>query len=632
MNTPSIIRHSIAGLLTLALCACGSKVTIEQYVTKANEMLLQSSGEAVILTIPAGEYKLCKAIHFENIDHLTIEGAPGATTILSGEADITNWTNDPERPGVLVADLSGIADLGEVAQRTNRIDLYCDGQRQQLARWPNKGFTTAGKALGATDVGDTWIHVHGTREGVFEYTDERIAQWGNEKDAYLHGYWYWDWAEECQHLDKVDAANKTITLNKPYHHYGYRDGLRYYGLNLLCELDEASEYYIDREARKIYWKPCDTYQKGSSRTTLSVFNESAAISLLNCKHVTLRNLTIKGVRNKGIVVSGGENVTIENCRISCLGDNAITLDHGRNHHITGCQLTELGCGGIVAKGGNRTTLEPSGFVVSDNVVDNFSLYKRTYEPAILFHGAGIDIKHNRFQHSSSSAMRLEGNDINVEFNQCFDVVNESDDQGGIDTFFDFSYRRLNISHNHWRNIVGGMFAGAAGVRFDDIISGHSVTGNIFENCGGGHFGAVQINGGKDITIEGNVFYGCQAAGSCNVWSDKTWEEKYNRPDHLKKLEAVNCFSDIYLSKYPELREEPASARNRNYLTRNLIVNFKKLIMNGEKGFISTDNTLIKQSDKPLRYFLQPEVLKEYGIPAIPFEQIGPRPDHYMFIE
>ena len=55
-------------------------------------------------------------------------------------------------------------------------------------------------------------------------------------------------------------------------------------------------------------------------------------------------------------------------------------------------------------------------------------------------------------------------------------------------------------------------------------------------------------------------------------------------------------------------------------------------MNGEKGFISTDNTLIKQSDKPLRYFLQPEVLKEYGIPAIPFEQIGPRPDHYMFIE
>ncbi len=629
MNTSSIIRYSIAGFLTLALCACGSKVTIDSYITKANEMLVQQPGEAVTITIPAGEYKLSKAIHFENIANLTIEGAPGATTILSGEEDITNWANDPDRQGVLVADLSGIDDLGEVAQRTNRIDLYCDGQRQQLARWPNQGFTEAGKALGATDVGDTWIHIHGTREGVFEYTDDRIAQWGNEKDAYLHGYWYWDWAEDRQRLEKVDAENKTITVAKPYHHYGYRDGLRYYGLNLLCELDETGEYYIDREAKKIYWKPCDTYHQGS-RTTLSVFNDSTAITLRNCKQVTLRNLTIRGVRNKGIVVNGGEGVTIENCRLTCLGDNAITLNDGTGHRITGCQLTELGCGGIQARGGNRTTLEPSGFVISDNVVCNFSLYKRTYEPAVHFHGAGIDIMHNRFQNSSSSAMRLEGNDINVGYNQCFEVVNESDDQGGIDTFFDFSYRRLNIYHNHWRNIVGGSFAGAAGVRFDDIISGHSVTGNIFENCGGGHFGAVQINGGKDITIEGNVIYGCQAAASCNVWSDSNWESKYNRPDHLKKLEEVNCFSDIYLSKYPELREAPASARNRNYLTRNLVVNYQKFIMNGEKGFISTDNTLIQQSEQPLSHFLQPEVLKEYGIPAIPFKEIGPRPEFYLF--
>ncbi len=615
---------------TICIYSCTTEPNIESYIEEIREINATHPTEEVVIRIPAGEYKLDHAIVLDSIENLTIEGEPQAATILTGAKEIKHWKKDTEREGVLVADVSDICNLGVAGGSPDRIDLYCDGKRQTLARWPNAGFTHAGTAIGATTLPETWISKHGTKEGVFEYIDSRINQWEKEKDVFLHGYWYWDWAEESQHLGQLDTIKHVISVKEPYHKYGYRDELRFYGYNLLCELDSVSEYYIDRETKKIYWKPCDGYLPKESRTTLSVFGEPVALTLRNCKHVTLRNITLNGVRCKGLQVEGGEDVTIENCRFTAIGDDAIVLDNGWRHRITGCLLSELAQGGITAKGGNRKTLEPSGFVISDNVVENFSLYKRTYAPAILFHGAGIDITHNRFQGSSSSAMRLEGNDINVEYNQCFDLVRESDDQGGIDSFFDFSYRRINVRHNHWRNIVGGSFAGAAGVRFDDVISGHYVVGNVFENCGGGLFGAVQINGGKDNTIDGNVFYNCQAAASCTVWSEEGWEKNFNNDGHKKRLEDVGWPNAIYMEKYPELREPHASSICRNYLTNNIVVNAKKLAMMGEDHFVCENNTQLQTSDKSLDYFLNPDVLSSYGIPAIPFDEIGPRNEIYSF--
>ena len=83
------------------------------------------------------------------------------------------------------------------------------------------------------------------------------------------------------------------------------------------------------------------------------------------------------------------------------------------------------------KGGDRKTLTPCDHFVEYTVVENFLLFQRTYEPAIHLDGCGIRIANNRFRHSSSSAMRLEGNDFIIEYNEVSQVVNESDDQGGI---------------------------------------------------------------------------------------------------------------------------------------------------------------------------------------------------------
>jgi len=626
-RTSGLIPYSLAIFVaSLLAVSCGAKdrirtsADIQKMVDKA---VRASAGGPVTVVLKAGTYILTDEIRVEGARDLTIEGEPGKEVLLKGDVDITRWRKaNGMQKGVMVADLKGLGDLGEVIGRENRIDLYADGKRQTVARFPDEGFTESGKALGTREVGDTWIHKHGTYDGLIEYVDARISSWVDEDDPRFHGYWYWDWCEDNSMVpEKIDTVAKTIQFRKPLHVYGYRDNCRFYGFNLLCELDHEGEYYIHRSDSLIYWIPPTGVSARNANARISMYSGENVFSFDDCSNVTLRNVTIRGIRRSAISIKGGENVKIEGCHLQDLGDVAVNMEGGHGHQILGNHIEEMGFGGIVAKGGDRKTLEPSGFVIADNVIERFSLFKRTYQPAVLFVGAGLLITHNRFQWSSSSALRIEGNDVDITFNQVFNVVEESDDQGGLDTFFNFSFRRICLRNNHWRDIKGGLFAGAAAIRFDDMISGHQVSGNVFERCGDGIFGAVQINGGKDNYVYENVFYDCPWAVSGNDWNLAYWQARYQ--EQVPKMAAVEADSEIWLSHYPELKDANDANLGVNYVSRNLVVGAGAFSRNLDH-LVCSDNHMVQDMDKPLDYYLQPEVLSSYGIPAIDMSQMGPR--------
>lgn len=613
--------------------------TPETAAARVQAYMQAHPGEAVRLEFTPGRYPLAAALSFAGLEGpLTIACNPAAgEAVLTGELPVRGWqpVTDPsvlqqlpeQAAGrVLQADLhaSGISDLGDPISRTNRIDLYCNGRRQTLARWPDTGFTQAGKALGATELPDTWIHVHGTAEGVLEYVGDRMERWAQEPDPLLFGYWYWDWADKYHRLAAVDPARKVFTVDAPWSHYGYRDSCRYYGLNLLCELDAPGEYYIDRGRGVIYWiAPEDA---DLAATVVTVFAGEAMVRATDCKGLTISGLAFEGGRRGAVQIKGGEGNKVCDCRFTRFGETVLRFEGGRGHAVEGCLLTELGCGGIAMTGGDRQTLEPADFVVANTIVEHFSLFKRTYEPAVFFHGVGLLVAHNRFAQSSSSAMRLEGNEITVEYNQCFDLVEESDDQGGIDTFMDYTYRGIVLRWNHWRDIRGGMYAGAAGVRFDDLISGQLVYGNVFERCGGGGwsggggFGAVQINGGRDNRIFCNVFYDCPWAVSGGAFQGERWNRAF--AEGRRQFSEVDLDNPAYAARYPLMRAHAGEAEGVNYVERNIVVNAQALLLPRHGGFLTGGNALM-QSDQPLSHFLQSRIIDYvYGVNIIPFSEIG----------
>ncbi|MGV8136715.1 MAG: right-handed parallel beta-helix repeat-containing protein [Mangrovibacterium sp.] len=622
--------------------------TLERAKQAVKEQLGKKPSRQLVVNIKGGTYLLNNPVFFTAEDSGTVSSpviyraVEGEEPVFTGSRELKSWKliNAPDKSGLLSPDASGkiyvtdikaagIVDFGDPTGIGRRPDLFCDGQLQQLARWPDEGFVRAGRALGATLLPPTYTKERGTREGVFEYLSSRQNRWAKEKDARLGGYWYWDWSDEFQSVEKIDTLTRTISLREPYHNYGYKDSLRYFGLNLFCELDRSGEWYLDRSDGLLYWYPPIEIDPEKATVTLSVFGAPYMVEIQNCSNVILQGLTFREGRGSAVLISEGTNCVLAGCRIERFGTDGIHIEGGSSHGISGCLLNTFGCSGIYLKGGDRKTLTPAGHFVEHTVVENFSLFKRTYQPAVFAEGCGIRISNNRFRNSSSSAMRLEGNDFTIEYNEVSHVVNESDDQGGIDTWYDPSYRGIVIRYNRWSDILGGTRHGAAGVRLDDMISGVTIFGNVFERCGSHDFGAVQIHGGKDNVVENNVFSDCFAMVSFSTWGEKRWLEQLETPVIRKKIyENVDIRSDLYQSKYPELKTIRENA-DVNTVQNNLALDCPNLYHRGYDKQILENNSVAKKDGKTIEEFCTPELLKSYGLQEIPFREIGPKNNKWI---
>ncbi len=622
--------------------------TIEKAKESVSVQLSETPGKRVVVNIKGGVYYLENPLVFSAEDSGT-DNAPvvykavdGEQPVFTGSRKVKNWKllDNAEKLSLLpadgrgkvyVADLksAGISNWGDPTEIGKRPEFFCQGQMQTLARWPNDGFVRAGLAKGKTEAPPTYIEKHGTVEGVFEYLGDRPDRWKTEPDVRLEGYWYWDWSDEYQKVEKIDTRLKTFYLSEPFHHYGYRDSLRYYGLNMFCEIDRPGEWYLDRTDGQLYWFPPQGVNPNQANVTFSVFSAPFMVEMKNCSNVVLEGLSFQEGRGSAISISEGKNCLLSACRVQRFGKDGIHIDGGEGHGISGCLLQTFGCRGIEIKGGDRKTLTPANHFVENTVVEHFSLYKRTYEPAVYLDGCGIRINNNRFSDSSSSAMRLEGNDFTIEYNEISHVVNESDDQGGIDIYNNPSYRGVVIRYNRWSDIKGGTRHGAAGVRLDDMISGVTIFGNIFERCGALHFGGVQINGGKDNFVENNLFYQCNAAVSFTKWREEFWLKNLEAPAMQKKLYSdVDINSPLYQNKYPALKNIRTGI-NVNTIKNNLLADGNKLFIGDDGTEITENNSVVSSDGKSVEDFCSSKVLKKYGLQAIPVEKIGPKNNKWL---
>jgi hypothetical protein len=236
---------------------------------------------------------------------------------------------------------------------------------------------------------------------------------------------------------------------------------------------------------------------------------------------------------------------------------------------------------------------------------------------------------------ASSAMRVGGNDHLVELNEVHDVVLESDDQGGADMYGDPTYRGNVFRHNYWHHLGDWKqrgeesHTGQAGVRLDDAISGVMVQGNIFHRCSGGAvgFGGVQIHGGKDNMIEGNLFADCRAAVSFTRWGEKRWREFV-----AKSLDDRSIDRDLYLERYPPLRQLAENA-NVNTVRGNVALRCEELMLRMPARTVVEGNREMKEavemgegSDGRLAW--DGAVAERLGLSDIPFNEIGLYTDAY----
>ncbi len=499
-------------------------------------------------------------------------------------------------------------------------ELYFNGQPMPLSRWPNQAFSEFTHSV--TDSSDVIA-----RTGIV-YEDSQPSAWMGEPNILLHGYWKYLWADAYEQVSHIDTLRKTIWLTPPYNHYYFGNHKPFAAYNVISEIDQPGEWAYDYLSKKIYFYPPGDVSVAAMELSVC---ETPLLFINHAAQITFKGIHFQMGARQGISIVNSHHINIVQCEIhGCAGDGII-LAKGHHNTIASCHIKYMGRGAIKVTGGNRETLEKAAFRIDNCHIHHLSRIDHTYTPGIWVDGVGTHISHCKMHDIPSSAMRINGNDHLVEYNELFQVVTESDDQGAIDMWGDPTYRGNVFRYNYIYDVGPyeqdeiNAHCGRAGMRFDDAISGNLVYGNVFKNCAGGHFGAIQIHGGKENLIWNNLFYQCTSGISFTVWRLDFWK-KYNS----KSLDFFEKNRFLYITNYPELVRVNEEI-NRNTVIQNIFMNCGQTLLRRPEALIFQDNleTSLPHGKGDLKKVMEavntsPEIREQIIFEPIPLERIGLR--------
>ncbi len=507
-------------------------------------------------------------------------------------------------------------------------ELFFNDQRMTLARWPNSGWAEFSKVVESGPA--PWRNHASDKPGAFTYEGDRPARWLHAPGVWLQGYWCFDWSCETIRVQSIDTNQHRITLAKQ-HGYGLGSGnpgpRRFLAVNLLEELDQPGEYFLDRATGGLFFWPPGPLR--GAHVVLSTLTQPV-LTLRNASHVTLRGLIVEAGAGNGIEIQDGTDDRIVACRIRNLGMDGVIVAGGTQHHVVACEIFDTGAGGLRIAGGDRKTLTPCGHVAENNHIYDVSRRQRTAAYHVRLGGVGVRLAHNLLHDGPHQAIELRGNDHLIEFNEIHHTGMETDDCGAFYMGRNPSERGSVLRYNFWHDIGSTRRHGSCAVYFDDGAGGQTVFGNVFYRAAGGNFGAVFSHGGHDNTVRNCIFIECPLALGSSPWDNARWKENLDGELWQEKLlKEVDTTRPPYTVRYPELIGfmESADKPRRNHANANLIVNCRTVqtgnwevtdsfVTDVDPGFVNAPELDFRLRADSAAFAKIPRFEK------IPFEQIG----------
>lgn len=548
----------------------------------------------------------------------------------------------------------GIADFGEMKSRgfgrptvPAHCELFFDHRPMTLARWPNEGefAKIAGYPAGQKDEHGGQL---GELTGGFNYSGDRPRRWQDTSDLWVHGYWAYDWANSYEQVASIDVEQRLVKTSPPFGHYGFRKDQRVYFLNVLEELDQPGEWFLDRKSGVLYfWPPAG---KNAAAETLLSLLDQPLLKLTDVSHVIFREFAFEATRGNAIEIHGGASNRIAGCFIRNVGDSGVVINGGMGHGVLSCDVSDTGDGGVSLTGGDRQTLTPGGHFVENCHFQRLGRWSKCYVPAVAMTGVGLRASHNLIHDHPHCAILYWGNDHVMEFNEIHHIALETGDVGAIYTGRDYTFRGNKIRHNFIHH-TGGVGMGSVGVYMDDCVSGTEVFGNVFYKV---HW-AMFIGGGRDHRVENNLFVDCDPA----VRADGRGLDKspvwHNMVDDTMRKRLAEVPLALYRERYPEMKSldryygPPAGPAitgeafkgvppDDNVIVRNVCVGkwleagwhatsgmlrLENNLTNAAPSLVSSPNDQSRAIDFELK---QESPAWALGFRRIPVEQIGLRDD------
>jgi Right handed beta helix region len=576
-------------------------------------------------------------------------GYPGETVRLVGGRRLASswfqpvtsaapvWSRlDPSAQGKVVSvDLKahGITDFGTLQVRGMSIDkdgaleLFADGVRQELARWPDasetdkkSGFITTADPLATTSFG---------------YAGDRPKRWTSAPEIWVHGLWGNLFGDEHLRVTSIDTTAHTMTVNQAPN-YAFKTGQPFYAYNLLEEITVPGEWYVDRTSGTLYVWP--TRDPASTEFVVSML-ATQLVDLNGASYVTIRDLTLEASRSDLARIRGGSHDTLEGLTLRNAGGKGATID-GSGHTMRQCHIHDVGEGGVSVTGGDRASLAAGGHLVESCHFERFERWVWTYQPAIYLHGVGNVARHNLIHDAPHTGILFNGNDHTIELNELHHLCDTTNDAGAIYSGRDWGARG-NVLRNNFIHDIADWQAqtGVHGFYLDDTLAGPRVEGNVIYKVAGA---GIRHGGGRDVVMVNNVIVKCGRA----ISTDARGPRIYQKYPLLQNLIDLGYQQEPWKSRYPECAAIPnvlsalpppatwlypegaIFSRNIGYQNGTWV----SAADNATQYFAEIANDVSNQDplfvdEATLNLALRPEspALKIPGFQAIPFGNIGIAP-------
>lgn len=428
-------------------------------ISQAQKTARGENGESTIF-LRGGEYRIDSPIKIteedgKNNKYLTLRGYPGEYAVIKGSVKLeTDWK--PYKDGIYQTKINQPIDIDM---------LIADGAIRNMARYPN--FNRDAVRFNGTSADAT--------------SKERVKKWRKPEGGFLHAMHVCDWGDFHYKITGKDK-NGNLKLEG-----GWQNN-RNIGLseenrmveNIFEELDDAGEWFFDKESSILYYYPLE--DENLSSVEFEVPCVKHLFELTGCSNIKIEGLELTQtkrtfmepyeplLRSDWTIYRGGailfedtENCEIENCYLHNLGGNGIFIsNYNRNVSIKSNHLKDIGASAILFVGnpdavrspafeyyqfmdlnemdcqpGPKSDNYPAFCTVFDNLIHGIGLFEKQVTGVELSMCMNITVSHNSIYNTPRAGINVSegtwGGHI-IEYNDVFDTVKETGDHGSFNSW------------------------------------------------------------------------------------------------------------------------------------------------------------------------------------------------------
>lgn len=375
--------------------------------------------------------------------------------------------------------------------------------------------------------------------------------WVKAQGAEIHIFAAWGWFNEIVQMTSIDTEKSIIKIKGRECQGDIRPGNRFFISNVLEELDEPGEWYLDSNAGRLYYWPRKT--PIDSSTVIApvldkIFHLYANVNgNERVKYITIRDFefthtdykpdhaAVRTAHDGTIVLENAYNCTIENCNFTNIGGYGVWLHlDSCDNKIIGNTVTLAGAGGVLL---TAAVVDRNSILTAGETASKYAPIRNTISHNYIHH-SGLIYKYISGVHLDSRPENMIGEPGNLvsyntihdmprlgifafvnqggnvfEYNHIYNVCLESDDAGAIHINSNESLKCLTsltiIRNNLIHDVFGPRFDYSGnvkrmfgfGIYLDGATSNCSISNNVIYRTS---YGTVFVHGGKNNIVENNI--------------------------------------------------------------------------------------------------------------------------------